>query len=173
MIADDVHEAFRRGARGNAWADGEASPGLAEAAAPFAAGPNEAMLLGVGRMPGLKDARAAYETGRALRMIIRLFDRAGASADVGRQFVDNLAAAIMTEHMRGRPLSWGAADTADMFLEMYARILRTRPSELTRVRRAIMDYAVREPTKASSPARFRAIFRRRPPSAGHPAGQDA
>lgn len=113
-------------------------------------------------MPGLSDPRAAYETGRALRMIIRLFDRAGAPADVGRQFIDNLATAIMTEHMRGKRQAWGAADTVDMFLEMYARILRARPSELNRVRRAVMNYAVREPAHAGVLGGLRNIFRSRP-----------
>ena len=40
------------------------------------------LLLALNRMPGLSNARAAYETGRALRMIIRLFDQAGAPATV-------------------------------------------------------------------------------------------
>ena len=119
-------------------------------------------------MPGLSDPRAAYETGRALRMIIRLFDRAGAPADVGRQFIDNLAAAIVTEHMRGKRHAWGAADTVDMFLEMYARILGGRPSELNRVRRAVMNYAVREPSpEGSTSGGVGAFFRRRRPALGN------
>ena len=60
-------------------------------------------------------------------MIVRLFDQAGAPERVGRQFIDNLAGAVVVEHMRGRPRPWGAADTVDMFVELYARILGDRP----------------------------------------------
>lgn len=120
------------------------------------------VLLALTRMPGLSNARAAYETGRALRMIIRLFDQAGAPATVGRQFIDNLGAAVMTDHMRRRPLPWGAADTADMFVEMYDRILGGSPSELDRVRRSVIDYAVGEERPSGGLA---AVFRRRRNSA--------
>lgn len=121
------------------------------------------LLLALNRMPGLSNARAAYETGRALRMIIRLFDQAGAPATVGRQFIDNLGAAVMTDHMRRRPLAWGAADTADMFVEMYDRILGGSPSELDRVRRSVIDYAVGEERPSGGLA---AMFRRRRSAAG-------
>ena len=59
------------------------------------------------RLPGLSDPRAAYETGRALRMIVRLFDQAGAPEIVGRQFIDNLAGAVVAEHMRYPSRPWG------------------------------------------------------------------
>lgn len=142
MDASEIQEAFRRGIRGAA-----ASPdagGLAEhAAGGLARGPNEALLLTLNRMAGLGDARAAYETGRALRKIIRLFDQAGAPAIVGRQFIDNLGAAVMTGHMRRHGRAWGAAETADMFVEMYARVLGGSPGEHDRVRRSVIDYALR------------------------------
>ena len=77
-------------------------------------------------------------------MIIRLFDQAGAPERVGRQFIDNLAGAVVIEHMRGSARPWGAADTVDMFVEMYARILGGAQDELDRIRRAVMDYAVGE-----------------------------
>lgn len=136
-----IQEAFRRGVRGEPWRLAGPLRGLAEAA-PFASGPNEAVLMQLERLPGLADPRAAYETGRALRMILRLFDQANAPASTGRQFVDNLAAASMAHYMRRTGRSWGAADTIDMFLDMYERILGPRRSELQRVRRTIMDYAV-------------------------------
>ena len=114
------------------------------------------------RLPGLSHPRAAYETGRALRMIIRLFDQAGAPASVGRQFIDNLAAAVMTEHMRRPSSTWGAADTADMFIEMYTRILGGPPSAHDKVRRAVIDYAVAEPQPpAAGSGGLAALFRRR------------
>jgi hypothetical protein len=126
-----------------------------------AGGPNEAMLRTVGRLPGLSNVRAAYETGRALRMIIRLFDQAGAPASVGRQFIDNLGAAIMADHMRRPARPWGAADTADMFVEMYARILGGRKAEHDRVRRTVMDYAVAADRPAARGGGLVAMFRRR------------
>ena len=44
--------------------------------------------------------------------------------------------------LRHRSRPWGAADTVDMFVELYARILGDRQEELDRLRRAVMDYAV-------------------------------
>jgi hypothetical protein len=160
----DVQEAFRRGVRGEPLVRDDKGPrALAEEAAPFAGGPSEAVLLGVRRLPGLSDPGAAYETGRALRMVVRLFDRAGAGEHVGRQFIDNLAAAVMTHHMRHLARPWDAADTVDMFAEMYGRILGGGEKELAPIRRALMDYAVGEDRRAA-PARsggLAALFRRR------------
>jgi hypothetical protein len=164
--ASEIQEAFQLGIRGMAITHRPSdAPGTGNGLEP-AGGPNEALLLTVGRVPGLTNAPAAYETGRALRMIIRLFDQAGAPASVGRQFIDNLGAAIMADHMRRPARPWGAADTADMFVEMYARILGGRKAEHDKVRRMVMDYAV---AAAKAPARgggLMAAFRRRAASAG-------
>ena len=141
MSAIDVQEAFRRGARGMAIDSGG---GLAEEQAPFAAGGNEAALLELTRLAGLTDPHAAYETGRALRRIAQLFDRAGAPDRIGRQFFDNLAGAVVIERMRGHARPWGAAETVDMFVELYARILGSAGDEIDRIRRVVMDYAVAE-----------------------------
>ncbi len=163
--AKDIEQAFRRGISGAAFAPrGDGGHGSAEeGGAALSGGPNEALLLALTRLPGLRDPRAAHETGRALRMIIRLFDQAGAPAIVGRQFIDNLAAAVMTDHMRHRPVAWGAADTADMFVEMYARILGGPEAELAKVRRAVVDYAVADAAAPPSPGGggLAALFRRR------------
>jgi hypothetical protein len=159
--AIDAQEAFRRGIRGVAFAPNTAFTSLAEIEAAFTGGgPNEMLLLGLTRVPGLGEPRAAYETGRALRMIIRLFDQAGAPENVGRQFIENLGGAIMVSHMR-RSRPWGAADTVDMFVEMYSRILGGRRSELERVRRAVMDYAVAEPTPAKRTGGLVGMLRRK------------
>ena len=139
----DVQEAFRRGVRGAPLAV-DSGNGLAEEAATFAGGANEGALLALPRMAGLTDAHGAYETGRALRLIVQLFDRARAPERVGRQFLDNLAGAVVIERMRGRARPWGAADTVDMFIEMYARVLGSGQDEIDRIRRAVMDYAVGE-----------------------------
>jgi hypothetical protein len=146
----DPQEAFRRGVKGGAIAPDRAHGLAEEAAAPFGAGANEAVLLALPRLPGLSDAYAAYETGRALRLIVQLFDQAGAPERVGRQFIDNVAGAVVIERMRGRTRAWGAADTVDMFAEMYARILGSDGPELERLRTTVMDYAVgAPPTRAA------------------------
>jgi hypothetical protein len=144
----EVQEAFRRGVRGVRLTPGD---GLAEEPAPFAAGANESALLALPRMAGLTDAHAAYETGRALRRIAQLFDQAGAPARIGAQFLDNLAGAVVIERMRRRPRPWGAADTVDMFVELYARVLGSSREELDLVRRAVMDYAVGDLSVRPSP----------------------
>lgn len=159
----DIQEAFRLGIRGEAMAS-RGGVGLAEGgAAPYAAGANEAVLLKLSRLPGLREPRAAYETGRALRMIIRLFDQAGAPERIGRQFIDNLAGAVVVEHLRNRGRPWGATETVDMFVEMYSRIMGGRQTELDRIRRSVMDYAV-EANGADAQRQgggLAAIFRRR------------
>jgi hypothetical protein len=164
--AIDSQEAFRRGVSGAPFARDAAPNGLAEpAAAPFVHehGGNEEALLAVRRLPGLSDPRAAYETGRALRMIVRLFDQAGAPKIVGRQFIDNLAGAVVADHMRRPSRPWGAADTVDMFVEMHARILGGRRSDHDLIRRAVMDYAVGpgETGTARWGAGLGGVFRRR------------
>ena len=164
MDSNEIQESFRRGIRGAARAE-TAVNGLAEEAAGFAAGPNEALLLELNRMPGLGDPHAAYETGRALRMIIRLFDQAGAPAIIGRQFIDNLTAAVMTSHLRRRALAWGAVDTADMFVEMYVRILGGAPGDHDQIRRSVIDYAVGDAAPAGERG-LGALFRRRRIAAG-------
>jgi hypothetical protein len=161
--SDDVQEAFRRGISGASAATDGGPDGSTEPKR----GRNETLLLTLDRMPGLSNPRAAYETGRALRMIIGLFDRAGAPESVGRQFIDNLGAAVMTDHMRKRPLPWGAADTAEMFVEMYARILDASSAELDKVRRAVIDYALADQqTTGRTSGGLAALFRRRRDTAG-------
>jgi len=142
----DVQVAFRRGARGRPLQPPKLD-GLAEDTAPFAAGANEQALLDLTRLPGLTDAHAAYETGRALQRVMQLFDQAGAPKRVGREFLANLAGAVVVDHMRGTRRPWGAAETVDMFVELYARILGDRPAELDALRRTVMDYAVAEATR--------------------------
>ena len=155
----DPQEAFRRGIRGVELATDRA-PGLAEEAAPFGAGANEVALLALRRLPGLSDRQAAYETGRALRLIVRLLDQAKAPERIGRQFIDNLAAAVVVDHMRGRARPWGAADTVDMFAEMYTRILGSSPDDIGKIRRAVMDYAVAPQQRDRDGGRLAALFRR-------------
>ncbi len=160
MRADriDPEQAFRAGLLGLPLHAALAPRGLAEAQAGFAHGPNEETALATHRLPGLRDPQAAYETGRALRYIARLFDRARAPEHVGRQFRDNLAAAILTHHMRhtGRP--WTVEDTVEMFMELYTRVLGGGDAEGEIVRRRILQHAREEP-RATTPAAARARSR--------------
>ncbi len=146
----DPERAFRAGLLGLPLHAALAPRGLAEAQAGFAFGPNEETALATLRLAGLRDPRAAYETGRALRYIARLFDRAGAPEHVGRQFRDNLAAAILTHHMRhtGRP--WSVEDTVEMFVELYTRVLGVADADT--VRRRILEHARRAPRSDTPPA---------------------
>lgn len=144
----DVQQCLRAGLLGLPMPS--ASTGLAEAGAGYAAGPNESVVLATSRLPGLVDPSGAYETGRALRLIARLLDRAGAPEAVGRQFRDNLAAAIVAHRARGTGRPWGATDTVDMFMEIYVRVLGSMGRDFDIVRRTLLDYA-RGQTDVPSP----------------------
>jgi hypothetical protein len=139
----DPQRAFRAGL-GVAELGSAPAPGLAEAAVPWATGGNEALVLAMTRLPGLSDPRAAFETGRALRLIARLLDEAGAPPRVGEQFRDNLVAAVIAHATRrtGRP--WDAADTVAMFMELYRRGLERADSEPGRVEAALLRWARQE-----------------------------
>lgn len=150
MTQEEVDRAFRAGLEGLPDWRGEA--GLAEAAASFAAGPNEEVVLELRRLPGLVDAREAHAVGRVLRRIARLLDRAGAPARVGREFRDNLRAAVIARRSRPGARPWTAADTVEMFVELYARVLPVGPAELRRLRAHLLE---------ERPAGLRRLFRRR------------
>lgn len=138
QVTTDPQSAFRAGLRGQAFLP---AAGLAEPAAPWAGGPNEQMVLATGRLPGLTDARAAFETGRALRLVARLFDQAGASARIGEQFRDNLIAAVIGHGTRRTGKPWGAADTIEMFMEMYGRVFGDADAAAIRVRDRLLRWA--------------------------------
>jgi hypothetical protein len=142
----DPQQAFRAGLRG----EPRPGAGTAPARTDGGGGPNQSVMLETVRMGGLVDAQGAFETGRVLRRIGWLLDRAGAPAAVGRQFRDNVAAAVMTHHLRRRPEPWGAADTVAMFMELYGRILGTEGSDFARVRDALLSCA-REETGGTAP----------------------
>ncbi len=149
MAKADPQAAFRAGLSGEPYfqlgrdpAEGDRlGPGLAEAAASFAFGPNEEVVLATRRLPGLSEPQAAFEVGRLLRAVARLFDRARAPAMVGLQFRDNLAAAVITNAMRRPARPWGVEDAVDMFMEMYARVLSEDGGGFALVRKALVDNA--------------------------------
>jgi hypothetical protein len=158
----EVQAAFRAGLAGRPLRE-TAGSGLAETPASWAAGPNESLLDGLDRLPGLAEPRAAYATGRALRRLMRLFDQAGAPAAVGRQFLDNLHAAVTAQAMRDRRAVWGGSDTVAMFMEMYARVLGDG-ADFARVESALLEHALSEPGQrpGRASALLRALRRRRP-----------
>lgn len=111
-------------------------------------GAGEAAMLRTKRLAGLANAQTAFETGRTLRLIARLFDQAGAPARITEQFRDNLGAAIVGEALRARS-TWTRADTIDMFLDMYTRILDPDLAELTRTRNYLEDKAMQQASRPS------------------------
>ncbi|MDF1586575.1 hypothetical protein [Marinimicrococcus flavescens] len=145
VYGDDPQSAFRAGLCGQVSVGRPRGNGLEEAPSSFGHGPNETAVLGTLRLAGLTDPRAAYETGKALRVIARLFDEAGAPARIGEQFRDNLAAAVLTHHMRRTGRDWAAGDTVAMFMDMYGRIMGTDSSENAKVRETILRLATQRP----------------------------
>jgi hypothetical protein len=146
----DVQAAFRAGLMGRPLRE-PAVPGLAEAGPPaWSSGPNEDLLGDLDRLPGLKDARAAFAAGRATRRIMQLFDQAGAPGHVGRQFLDNLRSAVATQHMRDRSAVWGGSDTVAMFMEMYTRILGDEGTDHSRVESSLLEHALADPESPRS-----------------------
>lgn len=119
----DPQRAFRAGLGVREPPTAAGGAGLAEAASGWARGANEALVLTMQRLPGLTEAKAAFETGRALRIIARLLDEVGAPARVGEQFRDNLVAAAIAHASRRGARPWGGEDTIAMFMELYHRTL--------------------------------------------------
>ena len=145
MSVPDVQAAFRAGLMGRLLRE-PATTDLAGAAPPaWASGPNESLLADLIRLPGLTDARAAFAAGWATRRIMQLFDQAGAPGSIGRQFLDNLRAAVVTQHMRDRTAVWGASDTVGMFMEMYTRILGEDGTDYARVENSLLEHALVDP----------------------------
>ncbi len=140
--SEGVQRAFRAGLYGHPYPYAKHT-GLAEPQTPFAHGPNEQAILATRRLPGLADPVIAYETGKLLRYIARLFDRAGAPEAVGRQFRDNLQTAILTHAMRRSGRAWRVEDSVEMFLELYRRVLGEGEEELGRLRSRLLAEARR------------------------------
>ncbi|MCB2055707.1 MAG: hypothetical protein KDE35_15880 [Geminicoccaceae bacterium] len=120
-------------------------------------GVGEMLVMGTRRMAGLDDADAAYETGRVLRHVARLFDKAGAPAVTAEQFRDNLAAAVMTHAMRRTGKSWRVDDSIAMFLEMYERILEPDPTDLAAIRSYLQRKAERRLQAREPPTAWKGL----------------
>ena len=127
-------------------------------------GPNERIVLGLTRIPGLSTVEGAQETARALRAIASLLDAAAAPEAVGQQFVDNLTAAAIGSRLRQPFQPWTGADTIEMLVEMQSRQSGSQDSD--GIRRALQDYVARQEQRATpEPARkgAAALFGRRQP----------
>lgn len=104
-------------------------------------GPNERHFETIERLPGLSDPTAAYEAGRALRMIGHIMDAEGSPPEHGHPFLRHLAEAVLFFGLRGERQPWGAEDTAFVFLER----VQGPEEAIEAMRRAIMDYARKRP----------------------------
>lgn len=156
LAIGDPQEAFRIGLQGRPFAESRypgRSAGAGLSPDEDEVGPNEEVVLGTQRLPGLTEARAAFETGRVLRAVAKLLDQARAPAAVGRQFRDNLSAAAIAHVTRRAERAWGSEDTIAMFLEMYVRILGSQDHAILLVRDALTTYAKDElaPLPGSKP----------------------
>lgn len=136
----DPQQAFRAGLLGLREPHRLTGQALDEAGVGFARGPCEVIMLELERLPGLGHWRQAFEAGRALRAIAMLLDQAGAPVHVAREFRENLASAVMTHRMRKIRQAWGGADTIDMFMEMYERVLGADDLKAYLVRQRLDDF---------------------------------
>lgn len=138
--------AFRAGVKGLPYADQAGPRPELTVQSDVAQGPIERHFEMVERLPGLSDPTAAYETGRALRMIGHLLDQQGSPPDHGPAFISRLFEAVLYFAMRHERQPWGAEDTAFIFLEMAPA---NAPREfLDFTRSEIVSYARKRPTVA-------------------------
>ena len=104
-------------------------------------GPNERHFETVERLPGLSDPEAAYETGRALRMIGHIMDTEGGPPENARVVLQQLANAVLYFGLRGERQPWSADVTAFVFLEN----VKGPTEAIEAMRRAILTYAGQRP----------------------------
>jgi hypothetical protein len=104
-------------------------------------GPNERHFETIERLPGLSDPEAAYETGRALRMIGHMLDSQKSPLEHGQYLLSQLGNAVLFFAMRGERQPWGAQDTAFVFLETF----KAPPTAAQQARDAILAYARKRP----------------------------
>lgn len=110
-------------------------------------GPNEQHMETIERLPGLSDPLAAYEAGRALRMIGYIFDQQGSPVSMAGAFVPQVADAVLFFALCGERQPFGAADMAFVFLE--ACTPADAPREMReQTEAAILNYARQRPTIA-------------------------
>jgi hypothetical protein len=120
-------------------------PGPADFDSPVATnntpGPNERHFETIERLPGLSDPEAAYEAGRALRMIGHILLSQSSPVEHGRHFLSQLAGAVLTFALRGERQPWGAEDTAFVFRETF----KAAPTDAQKAYDAILAYVRKRP----------------------------
>jgi len=93
--------AFRAGVKGLRYTENP-DPGFdIPVATDTVPGPNERHFETVERLPGLSDPEAAYEAGRALRMIGHIPDSQSSPVEHGRHFLSELGNAVLFFALRG------------------------------------------------------------------------
>jgi hypothetical protein len=133
--------AFRVGVKGMRYTE-HPDPGFdIPVATDTVPGPNERHFETVERLPGLSDPEAAYEAGRALRMIGHILDSQSSPVEHGRHFLSQLAGAVLTCALRGERQPWGAEDTAFVFRETF----KAAPTDAQKAYDAILGYARKRP----------------------------
>jgi hypothetical protein len=133
--------AFRAGVKGMRYTENP-GPGFdVPVATDNTPGPNERHFETIERLAGLSDPEAAFETGRALRMIGHILDSQDSPVEHGRQFQAQLSNAILTFTMRGERQPWGAEDTAFVFGETF----KAAPADAQKAHDAILGYAHKRP----------------------------
>jgi hypothetical protein len=138
--------AFRAGVRGLPYRD--QAPPIADTPVEtdLPQGPIERGYELLDRLPGLSEPIAAYETGRAMRMVGHILDAQESPPEHGARFVTELAGATLTFSMRGERQPWGAEDTAFIFLDVF---VGSAPAEFRdELRTAIVGYARKRPIVA-------------------------
>jgi hypothetical protein len=138
--------AFRAGVKGMRYTENP-DPGFdIPVVTDTAPGPNERHFEALARLPGLSEPEAAYESGRALRIIGHILDSQGSPLEHGRHFLSQLGNALLFFAMRGERQPWGAQDTAFVFLETF----KSPPTVAQQARDAILAYARKRPIASSA-----------------------
>ena len=133
--------AFRAGVKGLRYTENP-DPGFdIPVATDTVPGPNERHFETVERLPGLSDPEAAYEAGRALRMIGHILDSQNSPVEHGRHLLSQLANAVLSFALRGERQPWGAEDTAFVFRETF----KAAPTDADKAYDAILAYARKRP----------------------------
>jgi hypothetical protein len=133
--------AFRAGVKGMRYTENP-DPGFdVPVATDNTPGPNERHFETVERLAGLSNPEAAFETGRALRMIGHILDSQGSPVEIGRQFLSEVSNAALSFAMRGERQPWGAEDTAFVFRETF----KAEPTDAQKAYDAILAYARKRP----------------------------
>ena len=140
--------AFRAGVRGQLYHDVEIPLAKITVQLDAPQGPIEQSFARVDRLPGLSDPTAAYETGRALRMVGFMLDQQKSPVEYGARFQEELAGALVIFAMRGERQPWGAEDTAFIFLTVFCETASVDLKDETRA--SIVGYARKRPIVRSA-----------------------